>query len=254
MKRNPITSPSFNFKHLSYGFFTRNNGFSEGIFSSLNCSIISSDQVSNVLKNRKKITDTFGREAEDIIIPRQKHTNKCQIIGSKIPKIINADALVTTRKNIILSVLTADCAPILLYEKQEKIIAAIHAGWKGAKSGIIQNTIKEIIKLGGSSMNIVAIIGPCIQQDSYEVGKEFYSNFQLEKDQNHQMFSKKNEKYLFDLPQYCTSILKNCGIKTVNNMGICTFENEDNFFSYRRSIKKGDKDYGRQANAIMLQN
>ena len=103
MKRNPITSPSFNFKHLSYGFFTRNNGFSEGIFSSLNCSIISSDQVSNVLKNRKKITDTFGREAEDIIIPRQKHTNKCQIIGSKIPKIINADALVTTRKNIILS-------------------------------------------------------------------------------------------------------------------------------------------------------
>jgi len=254
MKRNPITSSTFNSKHLIYGFFTRNNGFSEGIFNSLNCSIVSSDQVSNVLKNRKKITDTFGRKAQDIIIPRQKHTNKCQVIGSKIPKIINADALVTTRKNIILSVLTADCAPILLHEKQKQIIAAIHAGWKGAKSGIIENTIEEITKLGGSLIHTEAIIGPCIQQRSYEVDKEFYNNFLLEKDQNHEMFIKKNEKYLFDLPQYCISILKDCGIKKVDNIGICTFENADNFFSYRRSFKKSEIDYGRQANAIMLKN
>jgi polyphenol oxidase len=254
MIKNPITSPSTHLEKFTYGFFTRNDGFSDGIYNSLNCSTISNDQLSNVLKNRERIIHSIGKEADDIVFPSQKHSNKCQIIGNKIPEIILADALVTNRKNLILSILTADCAPILLYENKEQIIGAIHAGWKGAKNGIIQNTIKKIIELGGNTKNIVSIIGPCIQQKSYEVGKEFYEDFILQEYKNREMFIKKEEKYLFDLPKYCISILTESGIKIIDNIGMCTFKNGNDFFSYRRSVIKGEVDYGRQANAIMLKN
>ena len=252
MKKNHIKSKKNYLSGCSYGFFTRNGGYSKGIYESLNCSRRSDDSKINTHKNRMKVIEELGKEDGNLIIPIQKHTNICEIVDEKQYKNIKADAIVTKSEKLILCILTADCVPLLLHEKNENIIGAIHAGWKGAKNNIIENTIMQVQKLGGKIENISIIIGPCIQQDSYEVGIEFFKNFIIDDDNNRKFFIQKNQKYYFDLPQYCINKIKNYGVTEIDNIKKCTYKNSDEFFSFRRSLHEKEIDYGRQANAITL--
>jgi hypothetical protein len=163
-----------------------------------------------------------------------------------------ADAIVTTLEKVVIGVFTADCAPIFLYDEEKKIVAVIHAGWKGAKNGVIKSTIAEMKKLGAK--NIIALIGPMIQQKSYEVSQEFFDDFTSENVGNKIFFvdGKKAGKYMFDLPSYLEKELRKENVSEIKNSGIDTYENEKEFFSYRRSTHRGEADCGRNISVIAL--
>jgi YfiH family protein len=164
-----------------------------------------------------------------------------------------ADAIVTTLEKVVIGVFTADCAPIFLYDEEKKIVAVIHAGWKGAKNGVIKSTIAEMKKLGAK--NIIALIGPMIQQKSYEVSQEFLDDFTSENVGNKIFFvdGKKAGKYMFDLPSYLEKELRKENVSEIKNSGIDTYENEKEFFSYRRSTHRGEADCGRNISVIALE-
>jgi YfiH family protein len=187
----------------------------------------------------------------------QIHSNEVVIIDDEkkiylqqdLPK---ADAIVTNLKNVNIAVVTADCAPILFFDNENKIIAAAHAGWRGAKSGVIKNTVKAMKNLGAKKIH--AIIGPLIMQDSYEISQEFFDDFLAEDKANSKFF--KNgatpDKYLFDLPFYVEEKLKNCQVAEIKNVKIDTYKNEKTLFSFRRSTHKNENDCGRNVSLIAI--
>ncbi len=243
-----------NFKNLEHCFFSRNGGISEGIYSSLNCGIGSNDNRENVLKNLETISKQFNVSVKNLTLMKQTHSNKVIYIDEKNKHIkrFECDALITKIENIPISVLTADCVPILIYEKINRVIACIHAGWKGAIHGVIDNTINKILSLNTKN-EIYAVIGPCIGKNSYEVKADFYKKF-LESDKgSHIFFSKKDEtKFFFDLRGYVNNRLKKLNIHNLDNIEMDTFLEKKKFFSFRRSIHLKEKDYGRCISTICL--
>lgn len=196
----------------------------------------------------------FGNK---VLFVNQIHGNEVVVIDSSeniygnqdLPK---ADALVTNLPNIILGIVTADCSPILFFDEKKKVIGAAHAGWRGARSGVILSTISEMRKLGAE--NISAIIGPMIQQNSYEVTQEFLDNF-LEEDSANSVFFENGVdigKYLFDLPSYVEKKLREAEVVKIENQRIDTYSNEKELFSFRRSTHLGEKDCGRNVSVIEL--
>jgi len=163
-----------------------------------------------------------------------------------------ADAIVTNLPNVVIGIITADCGPILFLDEAKKIIGAAHAGWRGAKAGVISATILEMKKLGAK--NIKAIIGPMIQQKSYEVSQEFFDDFVAEDSANEKFFinGANAQKYLFDLPSYVEEKLRAAGILEIENSGIDTYESEEKFFSFRRSTHRGERDCGRNVSVVMI--
>ena len=186
----------------------------------------------------------------------QTHSNKVVLINdsNKYIQKINSDALVTCQKNIAISVLTADCVPILLYDEVNQVIGCIHAGWKGAINGIIENTLNQIFKISKNGKISVAI-GPCIDTKNYEVGKEFHTRFIQESKKNEKFFimSEKN-KLLFDLRKYVNSKFEKFKIHRIENINLDTFSEKKIFFSFRRSKQAGEEDYGRCISVIGLIN
>ena len=184
----------------------------------------------------------------------QTHSNKVIIINenNKHIKRFECDALITKIENIPISVLTADCVPILIFEKLNRIIACIHAGWKGALNGVIENTISKLISLN-SKNEIYAAIGPCIGKKSYEVKVDFYKKF-LKSDKDSKIFfiNKNEDSFLFDLRGYVNSRLKKLNIHNLDNIEKDTYLEKKNFFSFRRSIHLKEKDYGRCISTICL--
>ena len=183
----------------------------------------------------------------------QTHSNKVIIINNKNKNSIkfNSDALITKINGIALGVVTADCVPIILFDSQNQIIGNIHAGWKGASSGIIENTIKKFRKLN-SKNKIYAAIGPCIGRKSYEVRLDFYKKLMSKSKKNNIYFVKKNNnKKLFDLRRYVNDKLIRLNV-IVDNINKDTFREKDNFFSYRRSQKLSQNDYGRCISVITM--
>ena len=151
-----------------------------------------------------------------------------------------------------MGVLTADCVPILIFDKKKKIIGAVHAGWKGAYKDIITKTIKKFLKIGSEKKNLIASIGPCISQKNYEVGVNFYKKFLTKQKINKKFFKKKNKKYLFNLRKFVEyQFIKN-NIKNIDHIKQDTFANKKNFYSYRRSLFKKEVDYGRNISIIMI--
>ena len=165
----------------------------------------------------------------------------------------HADALVTDRPGMLLGILTADCAPVLLADSEAGVVGAAHAGWKGALYGVLENTIAAMEKLGAKRENIIASLGPSISHRNYEVGPEFVDRF-LGADKAYERYFKPSEKpghAMFDLPGLTTQRLKDAGV-TAENLDICTYPDEDRFFSYRRTTHRQEPDYGRQISAIMI--
>ena len=243
------------FKNLKHCFFSRKNGFSKGIYESLNCGMGSNDKKENVIKNLEFVSNKIGCKKEFLITLNQTHSNNVVYFEkeSDVKNKMNADAIVCKIKNLAIGILTADCAPILFYDTQKKIIGCAHSGWKGALNGIIQNTVKKFNELGSNNNNLVAVIGPCIKKENYQVGQEFYNNFIIH-DKKNKIFFKKtnNQKFTFDLRGFINNEIANLNIKNIENIEKDTFSEKETFFSYRRSLFNKEKDYGRCISVILM--
>ena len=237
---------------VNHGFFNKTNGFSKGIYKSLNCGSGSKDKKSFVKKNLNYVQSKIRSKKNKIILLYQVHSAKFIHI-KKIPqKKIIGDALITKNRNLPIGILTADCAPILLLDRNKKIIAAVHSGWKGAYKNIITKVLKKFIKLGSNKKDIIAVIGPAISQKSYEVGEEFKDKFISKSKKNRVFFKYKRKKIYFDLTNFIYNQLISFGISKIDVIRKDTFDKKNNFFSARRSIKKNEPDYGRNISVIML--
>ena len=243
------------FKQINHGFFDKKGGKSTGIYKSLNCGIGSYDSKKNVLKNLKIVCKKINCSYKNLILLNQVHSNKFHFINKNYKfkkKKLNGDALITNVKKIALGILAADCVPVLIYDKNLKIISAIHAGWKSVYKGIIKKVVKFFIKKGSNTKNLVAAVGPSISEKSYEVQKDFKGKF-LKKDKQSKFFFKirKNKTY-FGLNKYVYYHLKKQGIKNLDIIKKNTFDPKNNFFSARRSIQNKENDYGRNISVIMI--
>ena len=240
---------------IKHGFFGKNGGKSKGIYKSLNCGTGSKDKRNNVYENLKIAKTKISKKCKNIFLLHQLHSSKYYFIDKNtksINKKIKADAIVTNQKKLPIAVLTADCAPILLYDNKKNMIAAIHAGWKGAYKGIIKNVINFMFKQGCKSRNTTVAIGPSISKNSYEVKKDFKKKFVKKDKKNIIFFKDSNKKIYFDLPNYVKSQVKLHKIKNIDFLNKDTFIKKNNFFSARQSIKFKHNDYGRNISIIVI--
>jgi YfiH family protein len=242
---------------VRHGFFTRQGGVSEGIFESLNCGFGSGDDIEKVSANRKAAMAMMEQSVNNLVTVRQEHTIRAVAVEAPFREDQRpvADALVTNRKNLVLGVLTADCAPVLFADGKAGVIAAAHAGWRGALAGILESTLKLMTDMGAKTQNIVVGIGPSITRRSYEVSRDFVTAFMAETDENGYFFMESvvEGRYKFDLPGYISRKLSRLGVSTVTHTPCDTCLEADRFFSYRRSCLMGEKEYGRQLSAIVIE-
>ncbi len=240
------------FNRINHCFFSRKNGFSKGVYKGLNCGKGSKDNKKSIDKNLNYVAKKMAVKKARLILMHQTHSNKVfEIKENNYKKKIVADAMITKMRDVALGVLTADCVPIIIYETKNKIIGCIHAGWRGALSGIIENTISKI-KKKRSINKIYASVGPCIDKKNYEVGNEFYRKFICKSKNYNIYFSQKNKtKKLFNLRKFVTDKLLRLNVK-VDQVNKDTYAEKTNFFSYRRSSKFMQKDYGRCISTIRI--
>ncbi len=240
------------FKQIKHCFFSKRGGYSSGVYKSLNCGRGSRDKTKNVEKNLLLVAEKMKVKRTNLILMHQTHSNKVIEIKKDFSRRkVKSDAIITKNKNIALGVVTADCVPILIYDKKNKIVGCIHAGWKGAFSGIIKNTISKI-KKGKKQTQIYASIGPCIGNKSYEVGLDFYKKFisKSKKNKSYFTFKNKNKKF-FNLRKFVCDKLKVQNVK-IDHVNRDTFKESHNFFSYRRTSVLKESDYGRCISVIRL--
>ncbi len=243
------------YKTVRHGFFDRKGGKSKGIYKSLNCGMGSSDNKKNIKQNLRIVCQKLSLHYKKIFLLNQIHSNKFHFLNKNYKKNnikLTGDALITNQKKIIIGILTADCVPVLIYDNKLKIISAIHAGWKGAYKGIIKKVIKFMLKNGSESKNLVAAIGPCISQKSYEIKKDFKNKFLNQGKKNEIFFRKNKNKTYFSLNKYVYYQLKSLGLKKIDIINKDTYNPKNNFFSARRSIHNKENDYGRNISIIMI--
>ncbi|MBR1777411.1 MAG: peptidoglycan editing factor PgeF [Alphaproteobacteria bacterium] len=241
-------------ENIRYRFFSRRNGVSEGDFASLNCSVKVGDDPAKVRENMRRVAGNLGCTVEKLFVLHQTHSSIVIPVVSREPfeKTPYGDALVTNQSHLFLGIKTADCAPVLLADSENGVVAAAHAGWRGAVGGILENTIKTMIEMGAKAQNISALIGPCIAPQSYEVGEDMKEAF-LHQDARASLFFVPADagKYRFDLPGYVLARLEHAGIGAAEWVGEDTYALEKEYFSYRRSSHKGEAS-GRQISVIGL--
>ena len=249
------TSKLLSLPGVSHGFFGRSGGVSTGIYSSLNCGPGSGDARDAVMENRGRAIATLDGDAK-LVTLYQVHS--ADAIAVDQPWEINAnpkaDAIVTRNPGIALGILTADCAPVLLFDPEAKVIGAAHAGWQGAFSGVVESVLAAMARLGAQATRVQAVVGPCIGPDAYEVGPEFHARFVAADAQNARFFrrSSPESQWHFDLPAYVAHRLNGAGAGRVDLVGRCTYRDEQDFFSYRRTTHRKERDYGRQLSVIAL--
>ena len=234
-------------------FFSRNSGFSKGIYRSLNCGIGSNDNKKLVHKNIKFVESFLKIKKNNLKLMYQTHSSKILKINHKNleKKKFKSDGITSDLKGVALGVLTADCVPILIYDKINKKICVLHAGWKGIFKGIVEKGIKKFSKKNLNSL--VVVIGPCIGKKSYEVDKLLKLKFLRQSKYYKKFFkSSKKGKFLFDLRSMVNYKLKKAGVKEIDNINLDTFKDSKNFFSHRRSKQLKEPDYGRCLSVITL--
>ena len=236
----------------NHGFFTRQGGVSEGVFESLNCGVNSGDSCKAILENLALVEKNMSLQKNGLVNLKQVHSNKVITVNNPSPIQYGvADAMVSNKKGVGLGIMTADCPPVILNDPVNRVIGAMHCGWRGTASGIIQNTLSQMLSLGATLSNIQAAVGPSISQKHYEVGPEFIKIFQHpNKDCAIFFVSGKNDRLLFNLPAFISETLKNLGVQDVEILAECTFEKPTKFFSHRRSIKSNEKSFGRMISVI----
>ncbi len=240
---------------VRHGFFTRRGGLSEGLYGSLNIGTGSDDDPSLVRQNRARVADWMGVPQDRLLSAWQIHSPDAVVVREAFPgERPKADALVTDRPGIAVCAASADCGPVLFADAKARVVGAAHAGWKGAFTGVLENTILAMEGLGARRENIVAVLGPSISAANYEVGPEFMERFVQADGTNGRYFtpSGRNAHALFDLPAYTVDRLRAAGIRATS-VNRCTYAEEGSFFSYRRATHRGEPDYGRQISAIALE-
>lgn len=242
---------------IRHGFFTRVGGVSEGIYASLNCGHGSNDAREAVSENRRRVAVALGQtDAAQVLTLYQVHSATALVVDQPLPReaLPKADALVTRTPGLVIGALAADCAPVLFADPEERVVGAAHAGWRGAFSGVVEATISHMVSIGADRSRIRASVGPCINQATYEVGPDFEKEF-LAADRAFERFF---ERYSpegrphFDLAGFVVSRLKAAGIAVAERQSPCTFADSARFFSYRRTTKAKEPDYGRQISAIVI--
>ncbi len=241
---------------IRHGFFTREGGVSGGVYAGLNGGLGSRDDPAAVRENRRRMAEQLGVAPENFLSVHQTHSPDVIVAtgpwpGPARPK---ADAMVTTSEGVALGVTSADCGAILFADPRARVIGAAHAGWKGALTGILESTIDAMEKLGAEPSRMVAAIGPLIRQPSYEVGSEFVDRF-IEADAENAAFflpGERNGHAMFDLAGYIRRRLENAGVLMIDDLGVDTYSDE-RCYSYRRSVHRGEADYGRHVHAIALE-
>lgn len=256
----PITASNLSaLAGVRHGFFTREGGVSGGIYASLNCGLGSNDERDAVIENRARVARHLGSTLDAVVTVHQCHSADAVIIdgpltGPLTGPLPKADAIVTRIPGLVVGALAADCAPVLFADAEARVVAATHAGWRGAVGGIIEATIAAMERVGGHRSRIRAAIGPCINQAAYEVGPEFEADL-LARDATNSGYFRAftiGGRAHFDLPGYIGGRLTRAGIASVEYQSACTSAKESTFFSYRRSQRRGEPDYGRQISAIVV--
>ena len=243
------------FTGIEHGFFTRKGGVSTGIYTSLNCGYGSDDKIENIKENRRRVCKSMKVDMTNLVSVDQVHGNNVVLVNKPWEKSLNpkADGMVSNKKGIALSILTADCAPVLFGDAKSGVIGACHAGWRGALGGIIESTILRMERLGSQRSDIIAAIGPCIGQRSYQVGKDLKDKF-LNEDPNYSVFFIKDDEkhFLFSLSDFIKSMTERSEIADCKVIHRDSYEETETFFSYRKSKIKNNDDYGRCISAIAL--
>lgn len=245
-----ITSDALPVRH---GFFTRKGGASSGIFAGLNCGAGSSDLSDAVAINRARVAAAMDVPLDHLVGVHQVHSADVVTVTGPLPVRPHADALVTATPGVALSVLSADCQPVLFADARAQVIGAAHAGWRGAMSGVLEATLDAMEALGANRAHIAAVIGPCISQRAYEVGPEFFETFLAEDPANSRFFANgTGDRMLFDLPNFGLHRLRAAGVGYAEWTRHCTYHDAERFFSFRRTTHAGEADYGRLISVIRL--
>ena len=251
-----ITSPLLaELTSVRHAFFTRHGGVSTGVYESLNVGRGSNDDPANVAENRRRCAAHFDVGPENLLTCYQIHSADALTVNRPWPSEVRpeGDAVVTGVAGLVCGALSADCAPILIADRDAHIVAAAHAGWKGALTGIVASTVSAMVELGARPERMVAAVGPCIGPTSYEVGLEFLDLFVDADAENAQFFrpGATTQRRLFDLPAFVLARLAAAGVGRAEWTGYDTVEGEQ-FFSNRRAFHRGEPDYGRLLSAIAL--
>jgi polyphenol oxidase len=238
---------------VRHGFFNRVGGVSTGIYAGLNCGLGSHDDQAHVIENRRRVATYLCPLAEAVLTVHQVHSATAVVVDRLIPRVDlpKADAVVTRTRGLVIGALAADCAPVLFADPEAGVIAAAHAGWRGAVGGILEATIATMESLGATRGTIRASVGPCINQKNYEVGDGFAANLS---EPDHAFLAQLgvHQTAHFDLPGYVMSRLMRAGLGTTERQSPCTYETESLFYSFRRTTHRKEADYGRQISAIVL--
>ena len=255
---DPVRSPLLEqagAQGIRHGYFTRIGGVSSGIYQGLNIGTGSNDDQALVAENRRRVADWMGVAADHLLTAHQIHSPDVVIAREPFPTSRpKADAVVTDRPGIAVGASTADCGPVLFADAGARVIGAAHAGWKGAFTGVLENTIAAMEGLGARRERIVAVLGPSIGPDNYEVGPEFVARF-VEADAGNARYFRLSVNAghsMFDLNLYTVDRLRKAGV-TAEGLGRCTYAEEELFYSYRRTTHRKEADYGRQVSAIVLE-
>jgi len=239
---------------LPHGFFTRHGGASSGIYAGLNGGAGSSDQAHVVALNRARVAEALELDAQGLFSVHQYHSSEVYVLDGPPPaEKPRADAIVTRQPGYALTILTADCQPVLFADHAAQVIGAAHAGWQGALGGVLEATVDRMVELGAEAQNIVAVIGPSISQKNYEVGPDFMQRFLDDDPENARFFAQgKGDRVQFDLPGYGLHRLREAGVGQAEWIRHCTYDEPDAFYSYRRSVHLDEADYGRLMSSIRL--
>jgi YfiH family protein len=241
---------------IPHGFFGRQGGISRSVYSSLNCGLGSGDDAERVRQNRARALDRLGLPPSALVTLKQVHSPDVIVVEKPFAddERPEADGLVSRSAGVALGILTADCAPVLFADPGAGVIGAAHAGWRGAKAGIIARTVAAMERLGARRSQTVATVGPCIAQPSYEVGLEFRAAFLADDEAAERFFApaQRPDKLMFDLAGFVHQALSREGIARVSVVAADTFADADRYFSYRRTTLAGERDYGRQLSVIAL--
>lgn len=244
---------------LHHGFFTRRGGVSGGIYASLNCGPGSADDKAHVSENRARVMAALGYArgaSRQLNTLAQIHSTRVVTLRQALPAGHHpkADALLTDVPGLVIGVLAADCVPVLFADTAGTLVAAAHAGWKGALAGVVAATVAAMGEMGTPARRIVACVGPCIAQQSYEVGEPLRRQF-TEADAGNSRYFRDSERsghFMFDLSKYVTHRVEAAGVAGVERLQLDTYAREQDFFSYRRATHRKESDYGRQVSAIAL--
>ena len=241
---------------VRHAFFTRQGGVSTGLYASLNGGLGSNDDPAAVRENRRRMTAALGLAPDRLAVPWQVHSAEAVVaVGPwSRDEAPHVDAVVTATPGLAVAVTVADCGPILFADPKAGVVAAAHAGWKGAIGGVLEATLARMEELGASRRNVTAALGPCIRQPSYEVGPEFAARFTAADPENARFFAPSDRPghALFDLGGYVTGRLDAAGVGGVDDLGLDTYSDEARFFSFRRATHRAEPDYGRLIAAIAL--